>query len=351
MALEYGSGTEADPFLLINRDDVVEFVTNKLSSGLYFALIADLDVSAATIPLTLKSWQFNIDGRGYKLKIAFSISVSTIIKNIYTSKLKNITFEIIAPSNATNFVSTATNQYFLLDNSVFVMNKTMTQSWDSISGTNSLLSGGNLKVVTGSQNIYKHGSTAANTINTSTFADANPYNPDNYTGFDEQYWIFDGVSLPRPRPQDTADLTTRQAIKGITKVGGVGKSRRISFYIPANGLRYKQATSASDGTYTTILNDVTEPVIVLHYDDPGAAFVASQAYALGARIHPTIPNGYAYECTSAGTSDSAAPTDWPTTGTLTSGTAIFTPKPIYAPASHLAVPHAIDIVTGEPVEV
>ncbi len=48
---------------------------------------------------------------------------------------------------------------------------------------------------------------------------------------------------------------------------------------------------------------------------------ASTAYGLGQKVVPTTLNGYVYECTVAGTSDSGEPT-WPTTigNTVTDGT-------------------------------
>lgn len=49
------------------------------------------------------------------------------------------------------------------------------------------------------------------------------------------------------------------------------------------------------------------------------------AYALGAYVKPTTPNGYRYECTTAGTSGTSEPT-WPTTigATVTDGTVVWT---------------------------
>jgi len=56
-----------------------------------------------------------------------------------------------------------------------------------------------------------------------------------------------------------------------------------------------------------------------------ARWVASTAYALGAYVRPTTPNGFRYECTTAGTSGTTEPV-WPTTlgSTVTDGTAVWT---------------------------
>jgi hypothetical protein len=65
----------------------------------------------------------------------------------------------------------------------------------------------------------------------------------------------------------------------------------------------------------------------LHKLIKGTAWQASTAYSLGDIVVPTagLENGFRYECTTAGTSDSSAPT-WPTTegGTVTDGTAVWT---------------------------
>jgi hypothetical protein len=59
-----------------------------------------------------------------------------------------------------------------------------------------------------------------------------------------------------------------------------------------------------------------------------AIWVASTAYSVGDFVSPTTENGYRYECTTAGTSDSSEPT-WPTdvtsdTTTVTDGTVTWT---------------------------
>lgn len=55
-------------------------------------------------------------------------------------------------------------------------------------------------------------------------------------------------------------------------------------------------------------------------------WAATTAYSLGDRIEPTTPNTYAYECTTAGTSDSGEPT-FPTAAigdTVADGTVVWT---------------------------
>ena len=62
-----------------------------------------------------------------------------------------------------------------------------------------------------------------------------------------------------------------------------------------------------------------------HYLDAPGAWQATTAYSLTDYRTPTTPNGYRYECTTAGTSGGTEPT-WPTTvgGTVADGTAVWT---------------------------
>lgn len=55
-------------------------------------------------------------------------------------------------------------------------------------------------------------------------------------------------------------------------------------------------------------------------------WAATTAYALGDRVQPVTPNGFVYECTTAGTSGGSEPT-WPTTpigDTVNDGTCVWT---------------------------
>ena len=53
-----------------------------------------------------------------------------------------------------------------------------------------------------------------------------------------------------------------------------------------------------------------------------------QPTALGDRVEPSTPNGYVYECTTAGTTHASTEPTWPTTGigssTVSDGTVVWT---------------------------
>lgn len=57
-------------------------------------------------------------------------------------------------------------------------------------------------------------------------------------------------------------------------------------------------------------------------------WVAATANVVGDRVEPTTPNGYVYECTTAGTTHASVEPTWPTTGigtsTVSDGTVVWT---------------------------
>lgn len=78
-------------------------------------------------------------------------------------------------------------------------------------------------------------------------------------------------------------------------------------------------------------------------------FVPSVAYTLGQQCQPTTPNGYVYECTTAGTA-STEPT-WPLTlgSSITSGSAIFICKrPKHAITEITLALASVDLATNTP---
>lgn len=354
MALELGAGTEVDPYLLVNLADVTAFFTTHLSSGKYFSLINDLDLSSTQITYlnNVGSTLFYLDGRGYSLIVNLKNTASTpsyIFREWGNATIKNCALKIIhvgAYDNSGN----AGRFTRLVDSTIeFSSNNTGLQR-NILQGTNSIMIGGNALVQSSSVNLFKDGSVTPNTINTTSFSDGNKFNKSNYPTLSEDKWIFDGISLPRPRPQATADLTTRYGVKGQSKVGGNGRQRNLAVFTE-NGLRYKVQDTKADGSFFLNLNDVTTPVIVLAYDDIGAKAAINTAYSLNQIIHPATPNGFRYRCTMAGNSGATIPSEpWPTSVVLTIGAAKFTPEPVYEPKAHgPLLPVRFNVVTEQPV--
>ena len=107
-------------------------------------------------------------------------------------------------------------------------------------------------------------------------------------------------------------------------------------------LSFVHYTDLSDGTQDGVLyfgsNTVGRKVeadsnpgvdnITLTPTDGITDWVAATANVLNARVEPTTPNGYVYQCTTAGTSHASVEPTWPTTGigssTVSDGTVVWT---------------------------
>lgn len=353
MALEFGSGTQADPYLLVNLADVTAWLTTKQTQGFWFALVADLDVTATSISLQYSNWKWNLDGRGYKISVKLNRISSgySLIGGIDGCVIKRAWF-YLSTSNGV-FADGTVSSVISLNDAIFEANKAFSAPAKTIFGGNKGIineAGTALGVHSTALSIYKNGPAVANTTNTASFADGNPYNRNNYPTFAEENWVFDGISLPRPRHQTTADLTNRYAVKGQSKVGGNGRQRNLAVFTE-NGLRYKVQDTKADGSFFLNLNDVSTPVIVMAYDDIGAKAAINTAYSLNQIIHPAIPNGFRYRCTLAGNSGATIPSEpWPTSAVLTIGAAKFTPEPVYEPKAHgPLLPVLFNVVTEQPV--
>lgn len=352
MALEFGSGTQADPYLLRLLADVQALFNSHLGTGKYFALIDDLDLSKNQIVYnSMQDANFKLDGRGYRLFLNVknnAYNPSFIFGSWSGGELKNIWIKFIH-TGSYHFYSTNTG--FKVENSVveFSSNSNPSTQYGLLNALDSIIVGGDIILKSG-VNTFKDGSLTANTVNTNSFLDGNKFNRNNYPLLNEVKWIFDGVSLPRPRPQATADLTTRYAVKGQSKVGGNGRQRNLAVFTE-NGLRYKVQDTKADGSFFLNLNDVSTPVIVMAYDDIGGKAAINTAYSLNQIIHPSIPNGFRYRCTLAGNSGATIPSEpWPTSAVLTIGAAKFTPEPVYEPKAHgPLLPVLFNVVTEQPV--
>ncbi|HHQ4453104.1 TPA: hypothetical protein ACSP0N_003753 [Aeromonas veronii] len=351
MALEFGSGTQADPYLLVNLADVQALFSSYLTSGKYFALVADLDLTGNLITYLNSSYaSFHLDGRGFKLFLNLKNTHSAtncIFYGFGSGSFNRVYLKFV---NTVRYAISGASPGFNLNDALIEFTALASSGTKSLFiGKNSLIVGGDANIVS-SVNTYKDGVVVPNTINTASFPDGNKYNKDNYVGLAEQYWIFDGISLPRPRPQSITDLTTRYAIKGVSNVGGSPRQRQGAVFTE-NGLRYKAFDTKSDGGFFVNLNDISTPVILLIYDDIGAQVAINTAYSLNQIIHPATPNGFRYRCTLAGNSGATIPPEpWSTTTVLTIGAAKFTPEPVYEPKAHgPLLPVLFNVITEQPV--
>lgn len=96
-------------------------------------------------------------------------------------------------------------------------------------------------------------------------------------------------------------------------------------------------SNAANGRYTVNLSGAFDgPVFVVAFDDYGLDFQADNAVSLGDRYHPSVPNGYVYECIGAGSLPSSEPSSWPidTSVSHAIGSASFEVLPFYRPMVH-----------------
>lgn len=133
--------------------------------------------------------------------------------------------------------------------------------------------------------------------------------------------------------------------------GGTGDSKSFSGFLTQDGDPVSRAvyalaidggspkllasaTSDALGEYTLEWNGYTGQILITATDDYGVPFEAELLCSIGARIHPSTPNGYVYETAGAGTLGLIEPT-WPAIegDSVTSGEVQLTAVPYYRPKS------------------
>jgi hypothetical protein len=96
------------------------------------------------------------------------------------------------------------------------------------------------------------------------------------------------------------------------------------------------ASTVSDavGNYSLQWNGYAGQILVTATDDYGVPFAAEALLGIGARVHPSAPNGYVYEVASAGTMGLTEPA-WPAIAgeSVTSGQVQLVAKPFFRPKS------------------
>lgn len=311
-------------------------------------LVADIDMSG--VPVTAPGGQFlgNINGNGrgvYNLSLGGSTTYfRNSIFNISFHSMVCEWFFFAGFDPSTSFLSDCgfydceipSGSFALTSNRVVVSQLSITDSGFIVND----MSTTNCYVVDGAVSIPKF---------TDLRSNVNPYAKSNFLGFSDTVWLFDEVSPPRLLKKDITSITQGYCVKGTTKVGGRAASRICRSHGSLDMNMVDKTKSDANGNYLLKCGPYSDHVFVTHADDYGNKFTASKSYALGDVIHPTMPNGYRYICTKAGKSAATGPTNWPTAGTLTSGSAIFTAQPVYKPEMFIAVPVLIDLLTGLPV--
>jgi len=355
-----GSGTQADPYVIHDVGAWQAFwgVTEPcFKTSAFFSIVADIDcggiifngVTGSAGLGTFRAiiygnghhinnfsfssyYYFNLDNQGgmYDLSMEFNGS------SYGNASINNAAFSIISNCK----IICKTGRFFTYSSGVrnsinLIINTTAIYTYRNYFSNSVYLVGDNV-VTDYASSIRLSGASA--------------YLPISYLTLPREKWILDGVSLPRLIPNGRSDLTTKYAIKGSTKVAGVSKKRKVAVMTAAYMGVLKNSYTDDNGNYLFDMVDASDPVYVMHYDDYGFPLAVNTAYALGSYIHPKTPNGYRYKCTTAGTSGASLPAEpWPTSSNLITGTAIFTPEPVYKTETFLVSPHLYDFLTGQPV--
>lgn len=359
-----GDGSQANPYIIHNAAAWAQFFCTDLPKGYFFEVVADIDCGGVSLVKSADNFSGTLNGNGHKVfnfssKSGFwfsskSYEVNCQVNDLWVqascnsgsavfwhqpgyriTRTKNCRFDITTNSSTYMFWQLAGSTY--IENSIFNLYgqaPTFSSSPGSAPATMYAIMDDAAKI---------------NATGCVALSRSLAINPTKYPTLDYAKWLLDGFNIPSLIPQGRSDLTKAYAVKGQTKVGGFAAKRSYIAMSAAYLSVIKSGKTQANGEYLINLNDYYDPLLVCHYDDYGYPFQPSVSKSLGDRVHPPVPNGYVYECTTAGVTATSAPISWPTTGTLTSGSAIFTAKPIYKPETMLVVPQLIDLLTGLPV--
>lgn len=128
------------------------------------------------------------------------------------------------------------------------------------------------------------------------------------------------------------DLGIHARVAGSVQIDGSGTARNVIVLADDPRGRKVLGSGQSDGTgaFDIDFHGYSGPVIAMAVDDYGRDFETEKAFNLGDLIHPSTPNGYVFEVTTAGTTGTSEP-DWNTEGTTQSGSVTFNAQPFYRP--------------------
>ncbi len=344
-----GVGLLEDPYRIHNATALKYWFDNNRANANYAVLVNDIDMYGITVTIPAESSIYaNLDGYGFTI---FNLTISSAMNTYLKTTWKRLRFKNITANSA--FLYGYNNSTSFLQDVIFD-GVDMPTHTSYIAFTRVIFM--NLVRALASNYTPTNGFLIDSTYAISKFTDlrsvADKYNQTNYSGLNTllELWLFDGSSAPRLIPQNVTGLIQAYIVKGITKVGGQLKSRRCRAVAPIDFNEIANIVSGVDGSYQLNCGYYSDHVYVIHSDDYGRKLTTSKAYGLDDYIHPITPNGYRYKCTTAGTSDTTLPTEpWSTTVNLISGTAIFTPEPIYKAETLLVVPVLCDLLTGLPV--
>ena len=132
---------------------------------------------------------------------------------------------------------------------------------------------------------------------------ARPYNADGVFWADN-FILQDGVVNIDFKSQGEAGGSGElKTFSGSLTQDGQPVSRAVYALAIGGDVPKLLASAVSDaaGNYSLEWSGYTGQILVTATDDYGAPFVAEELLGIGARVHPSTPNGYVYEVASAST--------------------------------------------------
>ena len=347
-----GIGTQSDPYVIHSYAAMVQWLLVDCRSGKYGVLVSDIDLNGYDV-VGNYIWNGNLDGNGFAIKklraLTGWITLTGVIKRTVIDSWTP--YSTGSSASGLLYVNGGT-----MSNNIFTGSTigSVISFYGSGSITNCISNGSaSLNGDSYASSVYiLPGSPSSPAGATDLRSVETPYASNRYPALTAlpDTWVVDGATAPRLIKQPTSKLTQSWAVKGVTKVGGIPKQRRCSIHSNIDLNLYSSVLSnQSSGEYVLYCGTYSDHVYVTHRDDYGSKFYPSKLYSGGEIIHPSTPNGYRYICTTAGTSAATEPTNWPTSGTLVSGSAIFTALPVYKPELFVVAPMLIDMITGQPV--
>lgn len=154
---------------------------------------------------------------------------------------------------------------------------------------------------------------------------------------DSDIWSFDGTATEErhmwsliPQPYDGLPVTQ---LTGVTTVDGVPKQRSILVTCGANQMIIKKTISDEiDGSYLIDITPLLSDITMMIYDEMGSVLVDDLVVSVGDMIHPAVPNGKRYRCTTAGNVGTDVPDTIDASLTeVTINTAVFEALPVHKP--------------------
>lgn len=165
---------------------------------------------------------------------------------------------------------------------------------------------------------------------------ARPYNADGVFWADN-FILQDGVvNIDFKSQGESGGSGELKTFSGSLTQDGQPVSRAVYALAVGGDVPKLLASAVSDaaGNYSLQWNGYAGQILVTATDDYGVPFSTEALLGIGARIHPSTPNGYVYEVASAGTIGLTEPT-WPAIAgeSVTSGQVQLVAKPFYRPKS------------------